>query len=301
MLDIALLGTGGMMPLPNRFLSSAMIRYKKQTILIDCGEGTQVTLKMLGWGFKNIDILCLTHFHADHVSGLPGFLHTVANSGKTTPLTIVGPCGLKHVVESLLVIARGLPFSIIYKEIEESTTIIFDEIEISCLFVDHRITCLAYSFVTKRLGKFEPKVAEELELPRNMYGILQSGQSIEYNGKTITPNMVMGPERTGFKITYCTDSRPVPSLVDFALGSDLFICEGIYGDDSKLHKAKEYKHMLFSEAANLAKSAKVNELWLTHYSPSLTEPEDFLHVATKIFPNSHLGYDRKTITLKYAE
>ena len=301
MLDIALLGTGGMMPLPDRFLSSAMIRYKKQTILIDCGEGTQVTLKMLGWGFKNVDIICLTHFHADHVSGLPGFLHTVANAGKTEPLTIIGPTGLKHVVESLLVIARGLPFPIVYQEITGGTTLVFGEINITSLTVDHRVNCLAYSFMTKRRGKFDVQAAQRLGIPRHLYGQLQKGETVAHGEQVITPDQVMGEERTGFKITYCTDSRPVPALVDFARDSHLFICEGIYGDDDKRHKAQEYKHMLFSEAATIAKTADVAEMWLTHYSPSLTDPEAFLHVATAIFPNAQLGYDRKTTTLKYMD
>ena len=300
MLDISLVGTGGMMPLPNRFLSSAILRYKTNTILIDCGEGTQVSLKLLGWGFKNIDTICLTHFHADHVSGLPGLLHTIANSGKTTPMTIIGPKGLQSTIESLLVIARNLPFDIIYKDIGGGEKIEINEITISTLSVDHRTACLAYCIQTHRAGKFNIKKAIELGLPPTYYSILQRGEPVVYNGQTIQSSAVMGPPRVGFKIAYCTDSRPIEDLCSFAEGADLFICEGIYGDDEKLSKAQEYKHMLFSEAAVLAKSAGVKELWLTHYSPSLTTPEEFLHVAQAIFPNTHVGYDRKTATLGYS-
>jgi len=299
MLDISLVGTGGMMPLPNRFLSSMIIRYKKQTILIDTGEGTQVSLKILGWGFKNIDIICLTHFHADHVAGLPGLLHTIANSGKTSPLTIIGPLHLKQVIDSLLIIARCLPFPIIYKEITVPTTLMFSSINISTLPVDHRTDCIAYCIQTLRLGKFNIQKATNIGLPKNYFSLLQNGVSVTHEGKLIHSRDIMGLPRKGFKIAYCTDTRPVSDLPMFVKEADIFICEGIYGEDTKLNKAKEYKHMLFSEAATIAKKANVKELWLTHYSPSLTDPSQFLHVAQNIFSNSHIGYDHKTTTLKY--
>lgn len=301
MLDISLVGCGGMMPLPDRFLSSMIMRYKGKTILIDCGEGTQISLKKMGSGFKNIDIICLTHFHADHVAGLPGLLHTIANSGKTQPLTIIGPYGLQQTIESLLVIARGLPFPIIYNEVNLNETFTFDEIKIKTLHVEHRITCLAYCIETTRPGKFNLKKAKDLGLPVNKYSLLQRGESVTFNGETIHSNQVMGPERSGFKIVYCTDSRPVQDLISFAYNADIFICEGIYGDEKKLPKAKEYKHMIFSEAATLAKEAAVNELWLTHYSPSLTTPSDFLNIAREIFNNTFVGYDGKKTTLTYLE
>ncbi|MCL1996633.1 MAG: ribonuclease Z [Defluviitaleaceae bacterium] len=299
MLDISLVGTGGMMPLPHRFLSSAILRYKTNTILIDCGEGTQVSLNILGWGFKNIDTICITHFHADHVSGLPGLLHTIANSGKTTAMTIVGPTGLETLIESLLVIARGLPFPIIYRECIGGEKIKVDEMTINTLSVDHGIACLAYCIQTHRAGKFNVEKAREMGLSPKYYSLLQKGENIVHNSRVVESAMVMGPPRQGFKIAYCTDSRPVEELVEFAGGADLFICEGIYGEDEKLPKAQEYKHMLFSEAAVLAKRAGVKELWLTHYSPALTEPSEFLHVAQAIFPNTHIGYDGKTTTLAY--
>ena len=301
MIDIALLGCGGMMPLPKRFLTSMLARLNGRFALIDCGEGTQVTLKMLGWGFKNIDVIMFTHFHADHIAGLPGLLLTIGNSGRTEPLTLIGPKGLEAVVSGLTVIAREIPFSLEFIEMNGSQEFDISEFKIKSLPVEHRTTCYAYTLEVNRPGKFDLERATALNIPKNKWSFLQKGDEVELDGKVYTPNMVMGEGRQGIKIAYCTDSRPVDALPDFVSGADLFICEGIYGDNEKIDKAREYKHMLFSEAAEIAKAAAVKQMWLTHYSPSLTEPEEFLQNATDIFPNTHLGYDRKTETIKFEE
>ncbi|MCL2610860.1 MAG: ribonuclease Z [Defluviitaleaceae bacterium] len=300
MLEIALVGTGGMMPLKNRHLSSMICRYKTATILFDCGEATQISLQKIGWGFKAIDVICFTHFHADHITGLPGLIHAINHSGRTETLTIVGPVGIQKVSESLLIVAKGLSFSIEYVELSDGDIFtIDDKISIKSLPLDHRVTCLAYSLETTRQGKFDIERANSLNIPIRFYANLQRGEIVEYNGQTYDPSTVLGPLRHGFKIVFCTDTRPIHEIVLFAKNADLFIAEGIYADDEKLDKAKEYKHMLFSEAANLAKEANVKEMWLTHYSPSLSNPEDFIDIARNIFENSHTGYDGMTKVLNY--
>ena len=301
MVDIALLGCGGMMPLPKRFLTSMLARLNGRFVLIDCGEGTQVTLKMLGWGFKNIDAIMFTHFHADHIAGLPGLLLTIGNSGRTEPLTLIGPKGLEAVVMGLTVIAREIPFSLEFIEMEGPSEFDISGFKIKSLPVEHRTTCYAYTLEVSRPGKFDLDKAAALGIPKNKWSFLQRGDSVEFEGQVYTPDMVMGEGRKGIKIAYCTDTRPVNALPDFVRDSDLFICEGIYGEDEKIDKAKEYKHMLFSEAAGIAKAASVGQMWLTHYSPSLTDPAEFLHVATDIFPNTHLGYDRKYETVRFED
>lgn len=302
MIDVALLGTGGMMPMPERFLSSMLLRINGRLILVDCGEGTQVTLKMLGWGFKAIDTICFTHYHADHISGLPGMLLTIGNSGRTEPVKLIGPPGLKKVVEGLRLIFPELPFKLEYIEIDNVDCVIdFNDFSLKANEGDHRIKCLSYRFDISREGKFSVEKAKTLGLPVNMWSILQKGGTVEYNGKIYTSDMVLGNARKGIRLSFCTDTRPVDSLVNFINGSDLFVCEGMYGENEKQKKAIEYKHMLFSEAAKLAKLGNVKELWLTHLSPSMKEPELFIDNAKKIFANAKVGYDRMHTRINFEE
>ncbi len=302
MIDVALLGTGGMMPMPDRFLSSMLLRINGRLILTDCGEGTQVSLKMLGWGFKAIDTICFTHYHADHISGLPGMLLTIGNAGRTETLKLVGPVGLKRVVEGLRLICPELPFKTEYIEIEDTNKVYdFGDFKLRANLGEHRVKCLSYRFDVERKGKFSVEKAQSFGLPVKLWSILQKGGEAEYNGKKYTADMVLGEQRRGISISFATDTRPVDSLVSFVKGSDLFVCEGMYGENEKLTKAIEYKHMLFSEAAKLARAGGVGELWLTHLSPSMSEPELFIDNAKNIFKNTKIGYDRINTRINFIE
>ena len=302
MLDVCLLGTGGMMPLPYRWLTSLMMRYNGQSILIDCGEGTQVAMKEKGWSPNPIGIICFTHYHADHISGLPGMLLTMGNAERTEPLLMIGPKGLQRVVNALRVIAPELPFEIRFLELEESKQRIqFDGFYIDAFKVNHNVVCYGYSMVVERAGKFQVDKAMELNIPKQCWSHLQKGQTIELEGKEITPDMVMGEPRKGLKVTYCTDSRPTDSIREYAAEADLFICEGMYGEPENQAKAKEKKHMTMQEAAQIAKVAKVKEMWLTHYSPSVTRPEEFVKEIRKIFPETIAAKDGRSVELKFAE
>lgn len=302
MIDVCLLGTGGMMPLPYRALTSMMVRYNGMNVLIDCGEGTQVSIKQQGWSVKPIDVICFTHFHADHISGLPGLLLTLGNAERKEPVTMIGPKRLEKIVNALRMIAPELPFPIRFIELDkEEESFEFNGLRINAFKVNHNVTCYGYSLELDRAGKFDAVKAKELKIPITFWSRLQKGETIETEGSVFSPDMVLGAPRKGIKITYCTDSRPTKGIVKNAKGSDLFICEGMYGEPSKGAKAVEYKHMTFYEAASMAKEAQVQEMWLTHYSPSMVRPQEYEEKVREIFPNTVIAKDRRTTTLLFKE
>ena len=304
MIDVCLLGTGGMMPLPYRYLTAMMARYNGKSILIDCGEGTQIAMKQKGWSPKPIDVICFTHFHADHISGLPGMLLTMGNAERTEPLLIIGPKGLEKVVGALRMIAPELPFELRFHELSQP----FEQIDmgdyrIEAFRVNHNVICYGYTLELDRAGKFQLEKAMAMDIPKMYWSRLQKGETIvdELQGKTYLPEMVMGAQRKGIKLTYCTDTRPTQSIVDNAMHSDLLICEGMYGEKDKDAKAREHKHMTFYEAAKLARDAQVGEMWLTHYSPSLIRPDEYMDMVRGIFPNAWPGKDGKSVELNFEE
>jgi ribonuclease Z len=302
MLDLCLLGTGGMMPLPYRWLTSLMLRYNGSSLLIDCGEGTQIAIREKGWSFRPIDIICITHFHGDHISGLPGILLAMSNSDRTEPLTMIGPKGLERVVKALRVIAPELPFEIKFIELTEpQQQIRLHGYVIDAFKVNHRVTCYGYSISIERAGMFEVDKAKQNDVPMRFWSGLQKGETIESDGRVYFPELVLGPARKGLKVTYTTDTRPTDSIVRNAKDSDLFICEGMYGEKGDVNNAVKYKHMTFEEAGRLAKQAGVKELWLTHYSPALNRPEQYIEDVRQIFQNSYPGKDKKSLELNFEE
>ncbi len=302
MLDVCLLGTSGMMPLPGRWLTALMTRLNGSSLLIDCGEGTQIAIREKGWSVHDIDIICFTHYHGDHISGLPGLLLSIGNAERKEPLTLIGPKGLERVVSALRVIAPELPFELKFIELTENVQeLTVGAYSVEAFRVNHNVICYGYTILVKRSGRFMPEKAEENRVPKELWSRLQKGAVIELDGRTYTQDMILGPQRKGLKLTYCTDTRPVPAIVQSAEGADLFICEGMYGETGKEEKAREHKHMTFGEAAEMARTAKVRELWLTHYSPSLIHPEEFIKETRRIFPNTFPGKDKKSVTLEFGK
>lgn len=303
MLNLILLGCGGNMPMPNRFLSSLFINYKGKKILIDCGEGTQVSMKNNNCGFKDIGLILITHLHGDHILGLPGLLSTIGNSSRTEDLTIIGPVGIKDAISAIRVLVEYLPYNLIIIENPSGPFSLsnnyFKDLEISTIELEHSTECIGYSLYFKRSAKFSTEKTLKNNVPKILWNKLQQSNNIFFDGKYYNSQMVLGDERKGIKLSYITDTRPVLSIPEFIKDSSLFICEAMYGDDLDISKAVKNKHMTFREAANLARLGDVDKLLLTHYSPSLNSPNDFLENATTVFSNTIIGEDGLKIELKF--
>ena len=306
MLDVCLAGTAGMVPLPDRWLTTLYCSCEGSSLLIDCGEGTQIALAEQHLKLKPIDVICLTHFHADHVAGLPGLLLSMGNTGRTEPVTIIGPTGLSAVIRGLLIIGGKLPFDIGLVEIDPDGDQIKDgfvqcgNMIIKAFPANHVVPCLGYTVEVKRAGRFLPEKAESLGIPKEYWSKLQHGEAVTCDGTSFMPASVMGPERKGIKILYSTDTRPVPEMVANGKSADLMVLEGNYESNEKIDKAIEWGHMTFQEAAEIAEEAQPDELWLTHFSQSIDDPEQFADNARSIFPKTVIGHDglSKTIDFK---
>jgi ribonuclease Z len=277
-----------------------MTRLNGSSLLIDCGEGTQITIKEKGWSFHSIDTICFTHYHGDHISGLPGLLLSMGNAERTEPVTMIGPKGLEKVVSALRIIAPELPFPIRFIELSGPKEEIFvNGYQLEAFRVNHNVVCYGYNILVPRAGRFMMEKAVQNQVPKAAWSRLQKGEEVILEGKVYTQDMVLGEKRRGIKVTYCTDTRPTQSILEHANQADLFICEGMYGEREKEAKAKEYKHMTFYEAAELGKKADVKEMWLTHYSPSLVRPEQYKKELSKAFSKASLGWDRRSVTLEF--
>jgi ribonuclease Z len=301
MIDLCLLGTCGMMPLPGRWLSCTLLRCNAALTLFDCGEGTQIPWKSLGWGFRQLGAICFTHMHADHVAGLPGVLFMLAHAGRTEALALYGPPGTTYIVEGLRRLAPNLPFPIQIHELKSGSH--FDlpgNLRASCASAAHGIPCLAYRVELERRPAFQPQRAKELGLPVQLWSHLQHGESVEYNGQTITPDQVLGPARRGISVAYITDTRPTAALSAFAQEVDLLICESMYDNPEDLPLARANAHMLSEEAAGIARAANARELVLTHFSPKINDTSQAEKAARRVFSRTRAARDGMIITLEFS-
>jgi len=294
-LDVALVGTGGTMPLPNRWLSSVLLRYGRHLVLFDCGEGTQISLRRLGWGLKDIDLILISHVHGDHITGLPGLLLTQANSGRTEPVQLVGPPGFGAVVAGLLVVAPHLPFEVRCRELAAVDSMDLDDLRVTCVAAEHHVACLAYRVAVPRAARFLPERARSLGVAVQDWKRLQRGEVVS----GVEPSQVLGPPRRGLSVGLVTDTRPTDPIAALVSEVDLLVCEGTFGSDDDQPRAVERTHMTFREAATLAKRAGARQLVLTHFSPSVVEPESFVENAREVFAESVVGRDHLTLSLRF--
>lgn len=298
MLELCMLGTGGALPLPERGLTACYLRVRGRGMLIDCGEGTQTAIRRLGWGFRCIDGMLITHYHGDHCGGLPGFLLSLGKAERREPFHIWGCTGLRAVVEGLRVVAPVLPFPVVLHEFSgEQVELSLIGLHITGFRLDHGVPCYGWRLELPRQGAFLPRQAEALGVPVADWKRLQAGETV--NG--VTPEQVMGPPRRGICLLYATDTRPVPAIVRHGQGADLMILEGMYGDETKRPQAEKNRHMLFAEAAALARDAGAGRLLLTHFSNCVEDPETYLPLAREIFPATEAARDGQCLTLRFPQ
>ncbi len=306
MLDVRLLGTAGMQPLPGRRLSATLVRFGGRLILLDCGEGTQVGVHEAGWGWRGLSAILLTHMHADHTLGLPGLLLTLGHSGKGEgePLTIYGPEPLLPVLQALRLFAPRLPFPVNAVMLEGGETFPVEGVpglEVSCAALAHEVPCLAYALTVPRAPRFDPERARALGVPQAEWKTLQRGEAVDVDGRSVAPGDVLGAPRRGLRVVLATDTRPTPALTPFVAGADLLIADAMYGDEEGKPKRWEAQHLTFAESARIARDGGARRLWLTHFSPALSDPAAYLDRATAIFPATTLGRDGLTETLNFEE
>ena len=301
MLEMCTLGTGGTLPLPDRALSSLYVRVNGRAMLIDCGEGTQVGIRRLGWGFRCIDGLLLTHFHGDHCTGVAGLLLSLEKAGREEPFMIFGPPGLKRVIEGLCVIVPPLHYQVLLREIPLTG----DDLEmiglkIHAFPVDHGgIPCFGFRMTLPRAAAFDPEKARELGVDVKDWKRLQDGESVWAGLRRIRPEQVTGKARKGITAVFSTDTRPCETLRKYAKDADLLILVGMYGDEEKRKQVLKNHHMMFGEAAEIAREAEPAALLLTHFSTSVEDPEAYLAETRAVFEKTYAAHDGETLTLRY--
>lgn len=305
MIDFTLLGTAATMPLPERALSSAVLRCKGRTILFDCGEGTQTAARKVHVSLMKTDLIALTHYHGDHIFGLPGLIQSMNCLGRTDTLYITGPVGIEAELAPILQLAGDLQYDV---------RLITGKVQLSALNAswpvgavltpfptEHRVESCGYAFKLSRPPKFLPEKARALDIPLGLWRRLQNGESVKIGDKSVTPDMVTGDGRKGLSVVFSGDTTPCESLISASHGADLLVCDATYAEDAQADLAALYGHSTFSQAAALAAKANVRRLWLTHYSQMIGSPEDYLNIVQSIYPDAECGYDGKSIKLTFEE
>ncbi|MEJ7839237.1 MAG: MBL fold metallo-hydrolase, partial [Thermomicrobiales bacterium] len=241
-----------------------------------------------------------SHHHADHVGGLPGLLHSLANSGHTDRLDIYGPPGTGDMVSALRYIARDLPYEVRVIDVEGGTSVLLaNGLAASTVWAEHRVPCLAWRFDLPRAPAFDARAAVDFGIPRDRWSELQRGDSVVIGDVTYVPEQVLKTQRAGLSFGLATDTRPTTAIAELMQDVDLLISEATYAEDSRQELAAANGHMTFREAARMAKESNAKHLWLTHFSARITDPQEHRDLAASIFPNVSIGQAGLTGTLRF--
>ncbi len=297
-LSVTFLGTGASYPTAERGLSAIAVKRGGEILLWDCGEGTQRQIQKSGLSYQQITQIWLTHYHGDHCYGVPGLLKTMALNERTSPLWLYGPRGLSRLVDAWRAL-RGWPkeFPIHVAELKPGDAVAKEGYTMHVHQGDHGIDNLAFSLhEPDRAGFFDKPKALALGIPEGpLFGKLQRGDTVTTkDGRTFTPDQVLGPPRPGRRIAYSGDSQPCLGVLEAALDADLFICEATYLQDA-VNKARENRHMTAQEAAAIAVKSKAHRLVLTHISPRYRDTKPVLDEAKAVFPAVQVADDFTTV------
>jgi ribonuclease Z len=298
-MELIFLGTSSALPTRDRNHSAVALKAFGEIILLDCGEGTQRQMTRTRLSPMKINKILLTHFHGDHFLGLPGLVQSMAFRGRKNPLHIFGPVGTSQIMDCIKNLGYfNLSFPIHTYELDSGLVIENEDYRVSCCPTKHTIPNLAYSIEEKRSPKFLLDKAIALGVkPGPDFGKLQAGIPINLNGETVLPEQVLGEERKGRRIVYSGDTRPCSNMINFSFRADVLIHESTF-DDSHQDKALENGHSTASEASQIAKSAQVRKLILTHISTRYRDTDLLEKEALKIFENPILAEDLMRIKVK---
>ncbi|MCJ7572061.1 MAG: ribonuclease Z [Candidatus Thermoplasmatota archaeon] len=284
-----------------RNVSSVALKRAGEIILFDCGEGTQRQFQKSSLSYMQISKIFITHFHGDHFLGLPGLIQTMQLNDRDVPLHIYGPKGMNYLLEQILSLGYFKPnYPIVSHVVDEGDILDFEGYKINVLNVKHGIPALAYSLVENiRPGKFDKPKALSIGIPEGpLFSKLQKGETITLkNGKKITSKMILGPSRKGRKIVFSGDTKPIKEMVDFAKDADILIHEATFESELK-DIAGEYGHTTAYQAAEIAKKANVEKLFLLHISPRYMDHKLIEEDARKIFKNSFVPKDFEEVEIK---
>ncbi len=304
MLAVTFLGTGAACPTVDRNVASLAIQREGETLLFDCGEGTQRQMMRYGVGFSFRDIF-FTHFHSDHFLGVIGLFRTMGLMDRKDGVVLYGPRGSQRILNGALNVGierTKFPFEII--ELKPGDRLGRGDYEIAVFETEHRAETVGYALVEHdRLGRFDPEKARELGLPEGpLWGKIHKGQPVTLpDGRTVTPEELVGPARPGRTVVYTGDTRPHPAVIASAKGADLLIHEATFGDEER-ERAVETGHSTAREAAEVAREAGVRRLVLTHISPRYTrDAPELLTEALSVFPEAMVARDGMTVEVPFQQ